>query len=156
MAMLLQRDEAVLRSEYAVVVEGQGHRLETRQAGVLYLTTHRCVFEIHRSRGVLRGRDPVIVLDAPLVGLTNVSVRRPTLGKPRLVLEIGNLRGAFDVMDPDDWFRAIATARQSVPAPGSPAVVHTIERQVVKVRCRFCGTLSDEREGRCAVCGAPL
>lgn len=46
------------------------------------------------------------------------------------------------------------------PAPAQPAPVatqtHTIEREVVKVRCRYCGNLGDERDGKCASCGAAL
>ncbi len=37
-----------------------------------------------------------------------------------------------------------------------PIVVHTIERQVVKVRCRHCGKLGNEVDGKCPSCGAPL
>ncbi|MFZ0700077.1 MAG: DUF6114 domain-containing protein [Thermoplasmata archaeon] len=54
------------------------------------------------------------------------------------------------------------------PTPPTPAIVyatapptsgmerHTIERQVVKVRCRYCGNLTDEVAGKCASCGAKL
>ena len=46
------------------------------------------------------------------------------------------------------------------PAPAQPAPVatqtHTIEREVVKVRCRYCGNLGYERDGKCPSCGASL
>jgi hypothetical protein len=154
--MLLQRDEGVLRSEYAVLIGGEGTGLDRRRAGVLYLTNHRLLFESHQSRGVMRGRDPVILLDAPLFALTNVSVRRPTLGKPRLVVESGRVRAAFDVLGPDEWVSSTAEARQALAPPHGTVATHTIERQVVKVRCRFCGRLGDERDGQCPACGAPL
>ena len=32
----------------------------------------------------------------------------------------------------------------------------TIERQVVKPRCRYCGNLGDEIAGKCSKCGAGL
>ena len=43
-----------------------------------------------------------------------------------------------------------------VPAPSAaPAsMTHTIERQVVKVRCRYCGGLYDEVAPKCPSCGA--
>ena len=46
-----------------------------------------------------------------------------------------------------------------VPAPVPVHVApqtHTIEREVVKVRCRYCGNLGDERDGKCSRCGAAL
>ncbi|HZY92948.1 MAG TPA: hypothetical protein VFG07_09310 [Thermoplasmata archaeon] len=42
----------------------------------------------------------------------------------------------------------------AVPPPLVTPVV--IEQSVVRVRCRFCGTLGDPSSGRCAACGAPL
>ncbi|HLM91238.1 MAG TPA: hypothetical protein VK424_04200 [Thermoplasmata archaeon] len=161
--MLLGPGEGVLRSEYAVLLDGHGPGIEGRSAGVLYLTNHRCLFETNVSRGVVhtlvRGRDTVVLLEGHLPGLRNVTVKRPRLGKPRLVIETSHARAAFDVLDPDAWFQAIAGARQALPspyAPPTPSVTHTIERQVVKVRCRFCGILGNEVDGRCSACGAPL
>ncbi len=161
--MLLGPGEGVLRSEYAVLLEGHGPGIEGRSTGVLYLTNHRCLFETNVSRGVVhtlvRGRDTTILLDAHLPTLRNVSVKRPRLGKPRLVIETPHARAAFDVLDPDAWFRAVAEARQALPSPYTPPagnVTHTIERQVVKVRCRFCGLLGNEVDGRCSGCGASL
>jgi hypothetical protein len=160
--MLLQSGEAVLRSEYAVLLEGEGTGGRPRSAGVLYLTNHRCVFEVQPSQGVVRnlvrGRPTVTVLDAPLGFVRNVTVLRPRLGRPRLHLEVPRARLTFDVLEPDAWLGAIAEARGALPSPHAAAAVatHTIERQVVKVRCRFCGSLSNEVDGRCSSCGAPL
>jgi len=160
--MLLGADENILRSEYAILLEGQGPGALPRSAGVLYLTNYRCVYETNPSRGVVRnlvrGRETVTVLDAPLAQLHNVTVIRPRLGRVRLHLEVPRARVTFDVLDPDAWHRAIAEARRALPsahAPPAPAT-HTIERQVVKVRCRFCGVLANEVDGRCPSCGAPL
>lgn len=160
--MLLGGGEQILRSEYAVLLEGEGTSVLPRSNGVLYLTNHRCVYETHPSRGVVRnlvrGREPVTVLDALLVQIRNVTVLRPRLGRVRLHLEVARARLTFDVLDPDAWRRAIGDARQALPSAHGPAAVatHTIERQVVKVRCRFCGTLANEVDGRCPACGAPL
>ncbi len=44
-----------------------------------------------------------------------------------------------------------------MPPPQVHQIVqHTIERQVVKVRCRHCGALNVETDGRCVACSAPL
>ena len=160
--MLLQPGEEILRSEFAILLEGEGSAVMPRSPGVLYLSNHRCVFEVQPSRGVVRnlvrGRATVTLLDAPLGLLHNVTVLRPRLGRPRLHLEVPRARMTFDVLDPDTWHGAIAHARRTLStAPTAPTVTtHTIERQVVKVRCRFCGTLGTEGDARCASCGASL
>ncbi len=156
--MLLGPGEEILRSEYAVLVEGQAAAALDRATGVLYLTNQRCVFEIRASRGVVRdltrGRTPETLLDASLGTLRNVSVLRPRLGRPRLHIEVHRARLTFDVLDPDAWQRSVAQARRAMAPPG--LVTHTIERQVVKVRCRYCGSLANEVDGRCPSCGASL
>ncbi|MCI4373615.1 MAG: hypothetical protein L3K02_08250 [Thermoplasmata archaeon] len=160
--MLLGAGENILRSEYAVLLEGESTAVLPRSVGVLYLTGFRCVYETNPSRGVVRnlvrGRETVTVLDAALTLVRNVSVIRPRLGRPRLHLEVHRARLTFDVLDPDAWQAAIADARRSVPPAHAPPTTstHTIERQVVKVRCRFCGVLANEVDGRCPSCGAPL
>jgi hypothetical protein len=156
--MLLHSGERVIRSAYAVIEPE--HRPEgVRGPGVLYLTNYRVVFEAPASRGVVRdlvhGRESRVVFSSSLHELTDVTVRRGRLGKPRLVVQAGALRPAFDVLDPDAWVALIANARRTFPPPGStPSVV--IERQVVKVRCRYCGSLGNEVDGRCPYCGAAL
>jgi hypothetical protein len=158
--MLLGGGEEVLRSEYAVLLEGRSSAPLPRAEGVLYLTNHRVVFETAPSRGVVRdlvhGRETEMPVDAPLTLLRNVTVLRPRLGRPRLHLEVHRARLTFDVLDPETWRAAIADARQALPPPGGTPATHTIERQVVKVRCRFCGSLANEVDGRCPSCGAPL
>ncbi len=156
--MLLHPEESVRRSAYAVL-EGEDVPESSRGPGVLYLTSHRLVFEAPASRGLVRdlldGRENQTVLDVSLTEVRNAGVRRGRLGRARLVLEIGHDRPAFDVLEPEVWAGAIAQARRSRPPPGRPATL-VVERQVVKVRCRFCGTLGDEVPGRCPSCGAAL
>jgi hypothetical protein len=161
--MLLGPGEGVLRSEYAVLLDGHGPGIVRRSAGVLYLTNHRCLFETSVSRGMVRslveGREPHIVLEAPLPGLRNVAVQRPRLGRPRLMVEAPHARATFDVLDPEAWYHAVSEARRALPSPYAPPAAtstHTIERQIVKVRCRYCGTLGNEVDGRCLACGGPL
>jgi len=158
--MLLHPGESKLRSSYAVI-ENYGPE-SYRGPGVLYLTTHRLLFESSVStgfvRGLVRGKDTVTVLEAPLTHVRNVVVRRGRLGRPRLQVELTAGRPAFDVLDPEAWTAAIATAKHSMPPPGgsAPVATYTIERQVVKIRCRYCGSLGNEVDGRCPTCGAAL
>jgi hypothetical protein len=50
------------------------------------------------------------------------------------------------------------SARQTSTSAGTGVrtIIHTIERQVVKIRCRHCGNLVNEVEGKCPSCGAQL
>jgi hypothetical protein len=158
--MLLHPGESKLRSSYAVI-EGYGPSAY-QGPGVLYLTTHRLVFESTVSgglvRSLVRGKETVTILDAPLPHVRNATIRRGRLGRPWLQLELTAGRPSFDVLDPDAWRVAIAAAKHSMPSPGAsgPIATHTIERQVVKVRCRYCGSLGNEVDGRCPTCGAAL
>lgn len=53
--------------------------------------------------------------------------------------------------------RAAVEARLAPPRPAASgtAAVREIIREVVKVRCRFCGNLMDESQPHCPSCGAP-
>ncbi|MGI0154700.1 MAG: hypothetical protein ACREDE_00975 [Thermoplasmata archaeon] len=158
--MLVHPGESKLRSAYAVM-DGYGPSAY-HGPGVLYLTTQRLIFESSASpglvRGLVQGREVVTVLDAPLVHVRNVTVRRGRVGRVRMQVELTAGRPSFDVLDPDAWIAAIALAKRSAPPPasGPPVVLETIERQVVKVRCRYCGGLGNEVDGRCPNCGASL
>lgn len=58
---------------------------------------------------------------------------------------------------------AIFDANPSVPAQApatfSSAVTErtvVIQKEIVRVKCRFCGQLNDQLAGKCTSCGAPL
>lgn len=156
--MLLSAGERQIRSAYAVI--GSEHRPEgVRGPGVLYLTNQRLVFEAPASRGMvkdfLQGRDSRLVFDHTLHEIVNATVRRGRVGGPRLIVEVQNERVSFDVLEPDAWLSAIAQTKR-VFASSEAHIAKVIERQVVKVRCRYCGSLGNEVEGRCPYCGAAL
>jgi len=159
--MLLGHGESVLRSAYAVASRGDGSDGPPNGAGVLYVTTLRIVFEASVARRRIGRRslaETVTQLDVSLHELKNVAVRRGRIGRPRLVLELAHGRPSFDVLEPEAWTGTIAQAKRALPPSGAAAwgSTHTIERQVVKVRCRFCGALGNEVDGRWPSCGAPL
>jgi len=159
--MLLGHREVVLRSAYAVADPGDKSERPPKGPGVLYVTNQRIIFEARVPRKGLTRRsfsETETQLDTPLTDVRNASVRRARVGRPRLVLELPHGRPTFDVLVPDEWTASIAQAKRAMPPLSGPAwqTVHTIERQVVKVRCRFCGSLGNEVDGRCPSCGAPL
>jgi len=155
--MLLGHEETVLRSAYAVASSGDATDGPPKGAGVLYVTNRRIVFEARAARrfGRRSSGETELQLEVSLHDLRNVSVRRARVGRARLLLETHRSRPSFDVLEPEAWAATIAQAKRALPPPGG-SMVHTIERQVVKVRCRFCGSLGNEVDGRCPSCGAPL
>jgi hypothetical protein len=124
----------------------------------VHLTTLRVVLERPPRGGLLTSTVAATVLDLPLRHVSNASVGTVLRRVRYLSLEtsVGEVR--LDVVDPAKWLSAVAAARAGVrhPTAPPPTATHTIERHVVKVRCRHCGTLSDERHTRCASCGAAL
>ncbi len=153
--MLLRNGESLLRSAYAVL-EGEEIPAPARGPGVLYLTNRRLIFESGGKRGFARGKPSPTVIDVSLHDVRDLTLSRRRLGRPRLEIELALGRPQFDLADPDAWAGAISEAKRALPY-GAPVVTSTlIERQVVKVRCRFCGRLGNEVDGRCPSCGAPL
>ncbi len=155
--MLLSGEEVEVLREH--VVPFRGPHSEGR--GTFFLTSTRLVIEEPRAR-TLRPAEVHTVLDVPLHHVTNATVVS-VLRRPRyLLIEMGHTKLRAEVVDPTKWVHAIQSAKVSRPR-AEPAhatrpvhTVHTIERQVVKVRCRHCGTLWDEVMSRCPSCGAAL
>lgn len=150
--MLLNSGETVVRKEDVVPYKWG----DTAGRGTVYLTTERIVIE-SPQHGFLQSGHAETVLDLPLRDVGNVAVGVVLRRARYIVVELamGSLR--LDVVDPPKWREAVSSAKASVPppharAPGTP----TIERHIVKIRCRHCGTLSDEMLPRCASCGAAL
>ena len=169
--MLLDGDEKTVYQEHKILMNGSKH------TGTLILTNKRVVLEtlhIKRSKIPIIGKDKkeeFIVFTAPLTEVMKVDVVKKLIGKPT-VFKLGHSgkETQFTVADPSVWQNQIIRAKsemgshhsygvnvnltapaQSAPAP-SPT--HTIERQVVKVRCKYCGGLYDEVAPKCPSCGA--
>ncbi|HXQ94903.1 MAG TPA: hypothetical protein VN864_07050 [Thermoplasmata archaeon] len=152
--MLLSEGERELLREHVVPYRFG----EATGRATVHLTTIRLVLESAPRGGLLTSGVAETVLDLPLRNVSNASVGT-VLRRPRFVAfetSAGPLR--LDVVDPPKWFAEFASARAGVPHPAaaSARVTHTIERHIVKIRCRHCGTLSDERHGTCPSCGAAL
>lgn len=150
--MLLNAGETVVRREDVVPYRGGEHT----GRGTVYLTTDRIVIE-RPQRGFLDSGHTETVVNVLLRDVHNVAVGLVMRRARYIVLELptGSLR--LDVVDPPKWQEAVSAAKASVPPRHPPATVtHTIEKHIVKVRCRHCGTLSDEMLPRCGSCGAAL
>jgi len=156
--MLLNPGEVELLREYAVPVTARGLSV----VGTLYLTNQRLFLEEVKRR-VLSGPQVTTFFDLPLAGITNASIRSRLSRAVALEIEAVHSRYELRVVDPARWSKGIVEAKSAAPPEGRhgsvPAVTvttHTIERHVVKIRCRHCGTLSDEVLSKCPSCGAPL
>ena len=159
---LLSNGEEIIRQ--APVVSSSGRR------GTLFLTNARVVFEGTQATGIvssrLRASDVITLFSVRLAELGGVHVVKPLVGAATLKLEMPsvNTRAVFKIEDAAGWSEEIRRAHASVMAAPPPAAavgaIHTetrtVEREVVRVRCRYCGNLGDEREGQCARCGAAL
>lgn len=146
--------------EYAIK-KGDAKLVPSGGSGRLFLTNKGLIFRAGKERTVIRSSD-----------LKDSGVRERTLRSPLLVVHTTGGELTFEVDGAKAWATAILTVRSSVvqPPPGPSAAPpaaqagasthtvehHTVEREVVKVRCRYCGNLGDEREGKCASCGAAL
>jgi len=152
--MLLSHGESELLREHVVPYRWG----ETTGRATVHLTTLRLVLEHAPRGGLLTGGAATTVLDLPLRDVTNASLGT-VLRRARYVsieTTVGILR--LDVVDPPKWLAAFVGARAGIRHPAAPSApaTHTIERHIVKIRCRHCGTLSDERHGTCPSCGAAL
>ncbi len=150
-------------SDEYTIKKGDAKLVPSGGKGRLFLTNKGLIFHVGKDRTVVRASD-----------LKDAGVRQRALRSPLLVVHTTGGELTFDVDGPTAWATAILTVRgAAAPAPpaaptqapivvnvGQPAAApvehHTVERQIVKVRCRYCGNLQDERDGKCSSCGAAL
>ena len=131
--------------------------------GVLYLTNKRVLFEY--EKGVIT-KSTYVSLDIPLPNVESVVVERPRFGLAALVtnLVITTKRGSMgfgmnrikisDLATPDIWATKIDDAISGESAAPEANVI--LKEEIVKIPCKFCGTLVDPaRDRACPNCGAP-
>jgi hypothetical protein len=137
---------------------------ETRDgSAVVVLSTHRVIG--YERRGVF-SKSYVQSFSRPLEGLPESrNVSDPQTGGARVML--AGVAWPFDYLEGEALCAEVNHARarraRQLEPPSAPAssATHTTEREVVTreivmVRCRFCGHLNDQVSPKCAQCGAPL
>jgi hypothetical protein len=174
--MLLGPNEHLVREEAAELGLGT-----ERVRGTLVLTDQRVVFVARNAAGLFTPGTSRTLVNLDVHQLTAVFVDRPKLrlgsaDRGIVTVEAGGHAAQFRVRGAGSWRDSILRVRPTLlplpphppPPPPSPArdgaslpgehgkVVHTIEREVVLIRCRFCHTAVPERSGKCPHCGAPL
>lgn len=158
--------------------EGNVESINQKRAGTLFLTNQRLFLErvVIQSKmmGFKKERTEQPLVVASLSNITDVSAEKNLMLKSHK-LKVTTSKGVheFRVTDPEDWIRRIIDAKKGKSSnlvhPQPPITINvvqqaptqsiqkeTIERQIVKIRCRHCGTLVDETKGKCPSCGATL
>ena len=164
--MLFDNDEQVLYQEQGVPT---GEKSET---GTLILTNKRVVLETMREKkmGFMKKQNVSVVINQVHLGnIVDVGIKPKLIGKSKSIwVSFVGGQSEYTVQDPSKWQSHLLQAKTGVSAINSSRNVivnlsgggqqatqtHTIERQVVKVRCRYCGTLYEEVASKCPSCGA--
>jgi len=129
------------------------------QNGILYLTDRRLLFEY--SEGVIHKN--IHQLGLSIREISTVNAKNPRLGGRELIISAKNPNNGFKTTQiifkiaaiPEQWITKINNLLIPISSKASPNLV--IEREVVKVPCKYCGTLIDVfRSNTCSQCGAPV
>lgn len=132
------------------------------KTGTLTLTSKRLVFE---SQSGVFSKNTFVNADFPLTTVENVTTEGRLTKKVVFVLKHGNipLRYEFAVSDPELWRnKALDTIGQgseaASSASGTPVMKEkeVIIKEIVKIPCRYCGTLIVNTDTYCSSCGAAL
>jgi len=177
-----------LRPGEAVVKEGNVVRQNPQgpRPGVLTLTNHRLIFEVHLPQGP---GGPVVrrTIDAPLGRIQNVAA----LDGSRLQVQLPMQVGVFESPEAAEWVRVITEARSHAPpgggmpggprGPGGPGGPGAAGRPgglfgqygprgqggpgpgrgpgaapPPPRPCAYCGRMNEPAATKCAGCSAPL
>lgn len=131
------------------------------KTGTLSLTSKRVVFE---SQSGVFSKNTFVNADFPLTAVQDVAIEGRLTKKVLFILRRGNspLRYEFTVNDPEQWrnkaLEAIGLASESASASSIPLVKEkeVIIKEIVKIPCRYCGTLIVNTDTYCSSCGAAL
>jgi RNA polymerase subunit RPABC4/transcription elongation factor Spt4 len=154
--------------EKAVFQEQNVSMDANKWSGPLILTNKRLIMErieIEKSKIPIVGKKRTkesIFLVVPLTEISDVETVKKHMRIPSHIRVIHSGKSTqFTVEDPIMWANLILTNKSGVnnnnhkPSVQSEIRTHLIERQIVKVKCRYCGALYDEVKTKCPNCGAP-
>ena len=94
--------------------------------------------------------------------MTTVNAKHARLGGQELLITTKNANNGFGTTQitfniaviPEQWVTKINNLRIPLSSTVSPTIV--IEKEVVKIPCKYCGALMDVfRNNTCSQCGAP-
>jgi hypothetical protein len=135
----------------------------------IIVTNERVILRHPHAMGLVKDYTDFSYLDVTNVILTKGLTRSSV----NLVLKLGGDPLALDSIPNSEAQTAYGLIRQNLTLHQSPMAqgkinvaaqqpppagegTTVIEREVVKIRCRYCGTLNDETSKTCSSCGAAL
>ncbi|MCL5874197.1 MAG: hypothetical protein M1161_02515 [Candidatus Thermoplasmatota archaeon] len=167
--------------ENIIFKEGNVEIINQKRTGTLFLTNQRLFLEkvVIQSKmmGLKKERVERPLAVIPLSHITDIAAEKNLLLKShKLRVVTGNGIYEFKVTDSAIWAKRTIDAKKGenfgisqspVQAPITVNVIQqasptqsvqkeVIEKQIVKIRCRYCGTLVDETVGKCPSCEAKL
>lgn len=143
-----------------------GHTSPAKHGGVSgNLILERDTLMFTRTDGFLT-KTVRVPIRIPLNAIVTINAEGGLLGGRKLVILTDKVafpgipRHEFSVPDPDQWVEVLQTEMSKVVTQkeGSKEEVKVFikEREIVKIPCRYCGTLIVITESQCSKCGAPL
>lgn len=126
--------------------------------GTVYLTDRRILFEY--GEGTIHKK--FHQLGVSLRDVTTVNAKHARLGGQELLITTRNTNNGFGTTQiafrvaviPEQWMVKINNLLIPISSKLSPTIV--VEKEIVKVPCKYCGTLVDVfRNNMCSQCGAP-
>jgi predicted RNA-binding Zn-ribbon protein involved in translation (DUF1610 family) len=124
--------------------------------GKLYLTNKRLVFEYEKRGIIFKGK--YIAVNLPLERISGVSIvgvgfiKKLSINTIRNQASFGIPRYEFSVKHPETWKAKIEVARMT-PTITSQREVKEIIKEIVKIKCPYCGMLVEHTFARCPNCG---
>lgn len=124
--------------------------------GTLYLTNKKISFEYEKRGIVFKGKYSAVNL--PLQRISEISVigfgpfKKLAINTVRNQSSFGVPRYEFNINDPQTWKREIEVARRTQVAVPQREVKEII-KEVVKIKCQYCGMLVEYTLSECPNCG---
>jgi len=127
--------------------------------GTLYLTNRKISFDYEKRGIVFKGK--YSALNLPLESTAEVSVigvgpfKKLAINTVRNQRSFGIPRYEFSVADPVTWRTEIEVARRS-QSDVPQREIKEIIKEIVKIRCQYCGMLVESTLSKCPNCGGIL
>jgi hypothetical protein len=128
--------------------------------GNFYLTTKKITFD-YAQRGIFF-KGQYTALDLPLERISTLSVvgagpfKKLAINTVRDNQSVGIPRHEFNVDNPEKWMTEIEVARRTQKESifTVQKEIKEITREIVKIKCAYCGMLVDHHLSRCPNCNS--
>lgn len=126
---------------------------------MLYLTSKKISFEYEKRGIIFKGRYSAVNL--PLEKISEVTIvgagpfKKLAINMIRDKGTFGLPRYEFNVDDAENWKEKIDYSMQTVIITSQREIKETI-KEIVKIRCQYCGMLVDSALSQCPNCGGTI